>query len=85
MMRSVKEKAARPMLARARFTAVRRASLSSRELECHCQRSIQFRNLLAGKSSDVISERGLGKANELVAMNRTIVFQSVVDTDRYLR
>lgn len=59
--------------------------LDARDFECRYQRSIQFRNLLLGKSSDIVSERSLGKANELVAMNCTIVFQPVVDTNRYLR
>ena len=59
--------------------------LLSREIERCCQGLIQFRQLVSGKSSDVISEHRLEKADKLVAMNCTIVFQPFVDTDRYRR
>ena len=57
----------------------------TREVERNGKRAIELGELLCRKTSDVVRQRGLGQAHELVAVNRTVVLETFVNAYWHLR
>ena len=52
-----------------------------RQLEGESQSSIELNELCGGKGSEVLGERCLRKAHQLIAVDATVVLEALVNTD----